>query len=211
MWITSTGTYLIVVDKKSGKHLRTFHSKPFFSFHHVNAYEEGDSIYLDLSCYEDIQIVNALFLDNLRDPSKKVPPSSLRRFKISMGSPSSEVKDETLFPGSFELPTIKPSLDGPPYQFTYGLGSSQEGSFFDSIIKIDVSSKKVKTWSCTNCFPTEPIFVGNPQGNGGEDDGVVLSVVLNPVQNKSFLLVLDAGSFETTNCTFSVLLILFIN
>jgi carotenoid cleavage dioxygenase-like enzyme len=39
------------------------------------------------------------------------------------------------------------------------------------------------------------VFVREP-GTDGEDDGVVLSVVLDTNAGRSFLLVLDAGSFE---------------
>jgi beta,beta-carotene 9',10'-dioxygenase len=39
------------------------------------------------------------------------------------------------------------------------------------------------------------VFVRRPDGSA-EDDGVVLSVVLDSSAGRSFLLVLDAGSFE---------------
>ena len=45
------------------------------------------------------------------------------------------------------------------------------------------------------CYPGEPVFVREP-GNEDEDGGVVLSVVLDANAGRSFLLVLDAGTFE---------------
>ena len=50
-------------------------------------------------------------------------------------------------------------------------------------------------WGEPGCYPGEPVFVPSPEATG-EDDGVVLSVVLNARTGRSFLVVLDAVSFE---------------
>ena len=52
-----------------------------------------------------------------------------------------------------------------------------------------------REWSSAGCYPGEPIFVREP-GTEAEDAGVILSVVLDSRSGRSFLLVLDAGSFE---------------
>ena len=44
------------------------------------------------------------------------------------------------------------------------------------------------------CYPGEPVFVSGPQARD-EDEGVVLSVVLDADRGNSFLLILDAQSF----------------
>ena len=49
------------------------------------------------------------------------------------------------------------------------------------------------TWSEDGCYPGEPVFVAAPDGQG-EDDGVLLSVVLDAHRGNSFLLVLDAAT-----------------
>ena len=50
-----------------------------------------------------------------------------------------------------------------------------------------------RTWYTPGCYPGEPVFVGRP-GRTQEDDGVLLSVVLDTAVRTSFLLVLDAAS-----------------
>jgi carotenoid cleavage dioxygenase-like enzyme len=62
------------------------------------------------------------------------------------------------------------------------------------LVKINLDDGTSQTWSQEGCYPGEPIFVAAPDGNA-EDDGVVLSVVLDGRSNQSFLLVLDAHSF----------------
>ena len=50
-------------------------------------------------------------------------------------------------------------------------------------------------WHSDHTYPGEPVFVATPGGTD-EDDGVVLSVVLDAAAENSFLLVLDGKSFE---------------
>jgi beta,beta-carotene 9',10'-dioxygenase len=50
-------------------------------------------------------------------------------------------------------------------------------------------------WSEDGCFPGEPVFVASPDARE-EDDGVLLSVVLDGHTGRSFLLVLDAHSLD---------------
>ena len=56
--------------------------------------------------------------------------------------------------------------------------------------RLDLESRAVRTWSADGCYPGEPVFVSASR-DGPEDEGVILCVVLNPVRNNSFLLVLE--------------------
>jgi carotenoid cleavage dioxygenase-like enzyme len=95
-----------------------------------------------------------------------------------------------------ELPRIDyRSRNGRPYRHAYGAGASASAGFPDQLVKADVESGDSRIWSENGCHPGEPVFVPAP-GQGREDDGVILSVVLDARAESSFLLVLDAGSFE---------------
>jgi torulene dioxygenase len=52
-----------------------------------------------------------------------------------------------------------------------------------------------KVWGIPGYTPSEPIFVPRP-GAEDEDDGVVLSVVLDGDRRKSLLIVLDAKEMK---------------
>ena len=56
------------------------------------------------------------------------------------------------------------------------------------------AARSAATWSEEGCYPGEGVFAGRP-GRTAEDDGVVLSVVLDAPRGTSFLLVLDAATF----------------
>jgi len=68
-------------------------------------------------------------------------------------------------------------------------------SFTNRLVKIHVQIGDSVSWTEQNCQPGEPVFVPR-HGAKVEDDGVVLSVVLDPNSGKSFLLVLDSKSFK---------------
>lgn len=69
------------------------------------------------------------------------------------------------------------------------------GYFANKLVKINLNDKSSTIWSDENCYPGEPVFVAKQNGVG-EDEGVVLSVVLDGNNGNSLLLVLDAITFE---------------
>src|SRR3954451_20492665 len=64
-WDPDNGTRLVVFDRHSGEHVGDWHTDPFFVFHNVNAFEDGDEIVIDLCAYDDAQVVGALGLQRL--------------------------------------------------------------------------------------------------------------------------------------------------
>ncbi|MBK5199237.1 MAG: carotenoid oxygenase family protein, partial [Methyloceanibacter sp.] len=67
--------------------------------------------------------------------------------------------------------------------------------FLDSIVKVDTKTGEVMSWYEEGVYPGEPVFVPAPSAQT-EDDGVLLSVVLDIANDQSFLLVLDAATLQ---------------
>uniref|UniRef100_A0A671SB04 Carotenoid-cleaving dioxygenase, mitochondrial n=1 Tax=Sinocyclocheilus anshuiensis TaxID=1608454 RepID=A0A671SB04_9TELE len=97
--------------------------------------------------------------------------------------------------GGLEFPHINYArYNTKPYKYYYGCGFRHLVG--DSLIKMDLESKKFKVWRQPDLYPSEPVFILSPNAEK-EDDGVILSVIITPVKDKStFLLVLDAKTFE---------------
>ncbi|KAJ8368217.1 hypothetical protein SKAU_G00082450 [Synaphobranchus kaupii] len=97
--------------------------------------------------------------------------------------------------GGLEFPQINyAKYNTRPYQYFYGCGFMHLVG--DSLLKMDLQDKTLKVWKHTGLYPSEPVFVPSPDAVE-EDDGVVMSVVITPtVENSTFLLVLDARTFE---------------
>ncbi|XP_022044541.2 carotenoid-cleaving dioxygenase, mitochondrial-like [Acanthochromis polyacanthus] len=97
--------------------------------------------------------------------------------------------------GGLEFPQINyDKCNTRPYRYFYGCGFRHLVG--DSLLKMDLKDKTLKVWYQKGFYPSEPVFVPSPDAKD-EDDGVILSVVLTPSQDKgTFLLVLDAKTFE---------------
>ncbi|MFW5929792.1 MAG: carotenoid oxygenase family protein, partial [Halobacteriota archaeon] len=108
---------------------------------------------------------------------------------------SEEASFEVVADEVFELPRFDYARRaGVEYEYAYGVGRRGDG-FLDALLKVDVESGEAVYWSESGCYPGEPVFVERP-GSSAEDDGVVLSVVLDSRERRSFLLVLDAESMD---------------
>ncbi len=192
-WDGDAPARFLVVDRDSGELRGRFETDAFFCFHHVNAFERGDELVVDLIAYEDASITGALYLDDKRErPRGPLPGGELRRYTIDLAGGG--ISHRPLAEGTLELPRIAyGSRNGRDYAYVYGAGV--EGDWFDTLVKVDVRDGTRQVWQASGCYPGEPVFVARP-GASAEDDGVVLSVVLDAEAERSFLLVLDAASFD---------------
>jgi beta,beta-carotene 9',10'-dioxygenase len=190
-WLPERGLKFHVVEKDSGKIVMTTHSDPCFAFHHVNAYEHGSSLAIDMVAYEDSSIIDQLYLAKLRAGTPLTATGTLTRFHVPLDGGA--VTREVLAPAAIELPRINYEFHaGKPYRYVWGAGIETEGDFLDSIVKIDLDARTMGRWFEDGLYPGEPVFVPAP-GAKAEDEGVLLSTVLDIEKDRSSLLVLDAA------------------
>lgn len=183
-----------VIDRETGALRGSYETEAFFCFHHVNAFERdgGRELVIDLIAYADPSVIETLYLGE-HGPRGGLPDTELRRYRIDLAGGG--VSWEKLTEGSLELPRIDYGRRNTrDYSYAYFTGASGD-DWIDQLIKVDVTDGSRSVWSEPGCYTGEPIFVREP-GAQAEDAGVVLSVVLDAVAGRSFLLVLDAESFE---------------
>ncbi len=191
-WKPELGTRFTLIDRATGETSGPFETDPLFGFHHVNAYDEGDEVVVDICVFDDAQIVEDLYLERLR-AGKPVAEPELRRFRIRPGDGA--VTHERLVEDGFDLPRINYGrCNERPYRYVWGVGIDDSG-WLGRIVKADLETRETKSWSEPGCFAGEPVFVAAPDAEG-EDEGVLLSVVLDSERGGSFLLVLDAQTLE---------------
>jgi carotenoid cleavage dioxygenase-like enzyme len=192
-WEPERGLRFHVVDKESGSEVATARGEAAFAFHHVNAFEEAGGLVIDMVAYPDARIIDELYLARLRAGTPIDATGTLTRFRVGLGG-GGEVTREALAPVSLELPRINYEAHaGKPYRYVWGTGIRSPGDFLDSIVKIDANVGDAMKWYEDGVYPGEPVFVPAPSAQA-EDDGVLLSVVLDIAKDQSFLLVLDASS-----------------
>ena len=190
-WQPERGTVIHLIEKYTGS-VRTYKTDAFFCFHHVNAFEEGDDVVFDLVGYPDSSVIDKLYLEPLRSGVIFNATGQLWRFRIS----GDRVTKTTISGLPIELPRINYlRFNTRPYQYVYGAGNRTPGNFIDQLIKADLNTGRTMTWAHENLYPGEPVFVERPQPQS-EDDGVLLSIVLDAERQTSFLLILDAKDLK---------------
>ncbi|HZD64929.1 MAG TPA: carotenoid oxygenase family protein, partial [Acidimicrobiales bacterium] len=100
-WMPDLGTRFSLVDRGEGTVITGFETDPCFAFHHVNAFDQGDQVVVDVCSYPDASIIQSLYLDHLR-AGGSLPMAHLTRFRLSLTDRS--VTTEPLGQGGLELP-----------------------------------------------------------------------------------------------------------
>ncbi len=191
-WKPELGTRFTLLDRAGGELEGPFTTDACFAFHHVNAYERDGAVIVDMCVFEDAGIVEDLYLDRLR-AGKPVRGAALTRFTVRPEHGS--VQRERLAADELELPRINYGrCNERAYRYVWGVGDGPSG-WLERVLKVDVSDGSTLSWSEPGCYPGEPVFVAEPQGVD-EDQGVLLSVVLDERSERSFLLVLDASDLS---------------
>ncbi|MEI2701801.1 MAG: carotenoid oxygenase family protein [Baekduia sp.] len=194
-WKPELGLRVHAFDRESGARVRSWQLPAQFVFHTINAYEDAGAIELDVSAHPDASIIALLGLDNLTSDQPVVAPlPKAVRLTLPLGAGEATARvlcDDV----DLELPRINHRrCNGRPYRYVYG-NAARDAVFIKDIVKIDVETGEHLLWSEPDAWAGEPVFVARGD-TGEEDDGVLLSVVLDGATGTSFLLVLDAADLS---------------
>jgi len=171
-----------LLEREGDGDIRWFDVEPCYVFHPMNAYDDGDTVVLDV-------IRHARMFDTHRLGPDEGPPS-LHRWTVDLGS--SKVVDEQLDDRGQEFPRVDERLVGRRHRFGYAGGFLQDES---SLVKHDLVARTSEVRQLrTGGGACEAVFV--PSGpDATEDDGWVLSLVYDKERDTSDLLVLNAADF----------------
>jgi len=209
-----------VVDRKHGKGVvAKYEGDPFFCFHTINAWEESSpsdpsqiDVVVDLSAYENLDVLKKFYYDNMKSTSPTAREfmkdkgastrANVHRWRLpSIASTGTSTPGRALLDfsvpkeNSCELPTMNPRFITKPSRYIYGAADRGYSTFMDGLVKLDTKTQNAVFWHEHGHNPGEAIFVPDPNGTE-EDDGILLSVVLDGFKGKSYLLVLDAKTVK---------------
>lgn len=192
-WMPDHPTRFIIIEKGGGRVAETVETEAFFAFHHINAFERGDEIVLDVAAYPDSSLIDQLYMDALRRDDAGVTSGEFRRYRIPLRD-GGRATYEAIGDQPIELPRIHyRARNGRAYRYAYGASVRHgERDFINQLVKVDTETGAANTWHQPGLYPGEPVFIAAPNA-AREDEGVILSVVLDGA--RSFLLALDAASF----------------
>lgn len=168
--------------------VRWFDIAPCYVFHPLGAYDDGDSIVLEVVRHDK------MFEREPNGPVDGVP--ALARWTIDPGA--GKVREEIVDDRPQEFPRIDERLVGRRHRYGYALALAGRGATpSDTIVKHDF----VRGTTATKSFgPGKEVgeFVFEPTAPGAaEDDGVLMGFVYDAATDRSDLVLLDAASLDT--------------
>jgi carotenoid cleavage dioxygenase-like enzyme len=185
-WQPDRGTMVAVVPRnaKSDKDVIWIQSPPFFQFHTMNAFEDGNRIEVTFPWYDSFSLTH---------PSSKL---ELHRLVIDLQKRS--VVDEALDNQACEFSRINEAYMGRKARFGYvGLRDPRPGEkpqigAFEAMARYDLTSgRKVSHQFPAGSTICEPLFVADPHGKS-EEDGFIFSFVHQQAEPGGSFVILDA-------------------
>ncbi|XP_037298340.1 carotenoid isomerooxygenase isoform X2 [Manduca sexta] len=203
-WYPEHETHIVLISRKDGKETKRFRTEPLFYLHIINAYEQNDTLVLDMCAYKDAKAIDAMYVHAIETMQCNADYANWfrgrpKRLELPLNAPRlTRVQPQLLADIGCETPRIHYDLhNGKPYRYFYAISSDVDAENPGVLIKVDTKTGETKTWSEKNCYPSEPIFVPAPDAKD-EDDGVLLSALVwgGSRSQEVGLLVVDARDFR---------------
>ncbi|MFM7641367.1 MAG: carotenoid oxygenase family protein, partial [Cyanobium sp.] len=164
-----------------------------FVFHHLNAWEEGQTVVVESIYYADFPSIGP-DTDFREVDFDLIPEGLLERCSIDLATGT--VRNERLSERCCEFAMVNPQREGLQSRCAWMAVAEREtgNDPLQAIKKLDLLSGDRRVWSAApRGFVSEPLMVPRP-GATAEDDGWVLTVVWNGARCASDLVILDAAS-----------------
>ena len=188
-WMPDAGARVGVMPRSGGDgDIRWIGIDPSYVFHVLNAYDDGDSVVMDVIRYDrafDTEPGGAL--------SSVLP--ALARWTVN--PTTNRVTEQRLDDTPVEFPTIDGAVAGSVHRYGYGtvLGDRADVPSQHGLIKYDFQRDEAVRFDPGEGFAaSEAVFVRAADGRG-EDEGWILSVIYDAARDASDLVILDATSF----------------
>jgi len=176
----------------AGSEIRWFDVKPFYMYHTINAWEEGDKVVL-VGCKIDAPVVG-----DPQNPARVVPTIGFLRLEPALyrweidtktGSVSESQLDDTLA----EFPRMDNRALGRKTRYSYNQRIADAPTLlFDGVVKYDTDAGTHTAFSYPKgWFGGEVVFAPRV-GSTAEDDGYLVTFVASEASGESEAYVLDA-------------------
>ena len=189
VWDAARGTRIFIADRRTGVLKAVMTTRPLFALHHINAWDEGDQIVIDLAAYPDPSVLAKLTFNHGDMPSIDLPCPQATRLTIDQARKHVSCAPLPCPSGEFCVPDARYAMH--PYAVLFMAGSTRPGEPIDRLCRWETGTGMTACWSSDNCLPGAPAFIpvsaDAPQGAGW-----LLSFVLDVQAKQSFLLILDA-------------------
>jgi len=191
-WKPEVGTEVLVVPIDRPEEPIRFTAEPFYQWHFANAWDEGETVVLDLVRMPDFR--SNVWLGQLPVAAPSWEWDG-RYTRATLDLRTRKASFDTALGVACEFPRIAGRALTDPHRFVYlaaASGDEAAHGLFDRLARFDVGSGRLETVSLgPDTYPSEPVFVRDRAG-AAEDDGWVLSLVYDGRAHSSHVAVLDA-------------------
>ena len=193
---------IYIVSKCDGVVHKIKAPAPFFITHVLGSYEdlETNSLHFDVLMYNDSRPYETWSdTEVIANGTVRDQPTNVVRYTLNMANWNQEpviknLINDTTIKQDFEFSTINPAYYGRRYKFGYM--SQNVFALNGAVIKLNVDTGEVIRKELPDgLFPTEPIFVADPNGTE-EDDGLILMSGVDGGKEKGFIIVYNATNME---------------
>jgi carotenoid cleavage dioxygenase-like enzyme len=175
-----------------GSEIRWFDVTPFYMYHTINAWEEGERVVL-IGCK-----IEAPFVGDPENPAREVPAIGFLRlepnlYRWDIDLVTGAVKETRIDDVLTEFPRMDNRALGRKTRYSYNPKLAAGPTLlFEGVVKYDLESGR----SATHVYPTgqfggEVVFAPRV-GSTGEDDGYLVTFVVDEASGESEAWVLDA-------------------
>jgi carotenoid cleavage dioxygenase len=197
-WQPERGTRIGVMPRRgTSSDVRWFETDPCYVFHPLNAYDDGDSVVVDVHRYQQLLFMSP---EAAREPNwRDSQVARLHRFTMNLATGA--LRSEALDDHEGEFPRVDERRIGRKHRFGYFATTGPEGNpslqpLFTAVAKIDLergSRVELRPHGAGNGCG-EPVFVPRHDA-ADEDDGWVLYLAYDSARNASELVVVPSRDF----------------
>jgi len=202
-WDDSRDTWLAVIPRKgTAEDVRYFRGPARWSFHTLNAFNDGSKIHIDLTVSE---INGFSYLPNAEgkawDPERA--RSYLTRWTCDLAGSDDRFTEQRLWDVPSDFYKCDPRRATLPYRIGFMAGKDPKqprvtgapDTVFNTVAAIDLASGTVSSYFVgPEAMVQEPVFVQRSP-DATEGDGYLLAVVNRMQERRAELLVLDTADF----------------
>ena len=190
-WEPSNGARIGVLPRHgSSEDVRWYDVDVGYIFHVFNAWEEGESIYLDACRSEETYILNGSV------ESAESEMARFRQYRLDLVSGRCEERNVSdLF---MDFPRINEDYMGRRHRYGYASSFAQQfgsGLLFDEIIQFDREGERFETVQLGKDVYTQEFVFAPALGGEKENDGYVLGLIRDELASSSECWILDARRF----------------
>lgn len=166
--------------------VRWFDVEPCYVFHPMNAYDDGDTIVLDVVRHPK------MFDSDLHGPNEG--PPTLDRWTVDLAD--GKVRESRFDDRGQEFPRVDERRVGKRHRFGYAVAVGDDTAADSALLKHDLVDGSTATRSFGAGKQLDEFVFQQSAPESAEDDGVLMGFVYDSATDRSELAILDAQTLE---------------